>query len=112
MPSVQERQKGLAGNNNYMTGGVISKFKPRVLVQGSLYVFHFVKMLKGNMHHKYDVSSKVAFYTIDLAAGIFLLKNLICKQRGTFCLLTFPSHQPQFTISSGRWKTEPDEKEK
>ena len=71
MSSVQERQKGLAGNNEYMTGGVILKFKPRVLVQGSLYVFHFVKMLKGNMHHKYDVSSKVAFYTIDLAAGIF-----------------------------------------
>ena len=74
MPSVQERQKGLAGNNEYMTGGVILKFKPRVLVQGSLYVFHFVKMLKGNMHHKYDVSLKVAFYTIDLAAGIFFLK--------------------------------------
>ena len=37
------------------------------------------------MHHKYDISLKDAFYIIDLAAGIF---------------------------SSGRWKTEPDEKEK
>ena len=27
--------------------------------------------IKGNMHHKYDVSSKVAFYIIDLAAEIF-----------------------------------------
>ena len=40
-------------------------------------------ILKGNMHHKYDISLKVAFYIIDLAAEIF-----------------------------GRWKTEPDEKEK
>ena len=27
--------------------------------------------IKGNMHHKYDVSLKDAFYIIDLATGIF-----------------------------------------
>ena len=27
--------------------------------------------VKGNMHHKYDVSSKDAFYIIDLAAKIY-----------------------------------------
>ena len=27
--------------------------------------------LKGNMHHKHDVSLKDAFYIIDLAAGFF-----------------------------------------
>ena len=27
--------------------------------------------IKGNMHHKYDVSSKYAFHIIDLAARIF-----------------------------------------
>ena len=32
----------------------------------------FVKIhIKGNMHHKYGVSSKDAFYIIDLAAEIF-----------------------------------------
>ena len=31
-------------------------------------------MIKGNMHHKYDVSLEDAFYIIDLAAGIFFEK--------------------------------------
>ena len=54
------------------------------------------------MHHKYDIGLKDAFYIIDLAAGsLFIL-----------IILTFPSYQAQFTISFGRWKTEPDEKEK
>ena len=29
------------------------------------------KTLKGNMHHKYDVGLKDAFYIIDLAAEIY-----------------------------------------
>ena len=29
-----------------------------------------VQAIKGNMHHKYDVISEVAFYIIDLGAGI------------------------------------------
>ena len=44
---------------------------------------HFKKFLtkslkydfKGNMHHKYDISLKDAFYIIDLAAEIFFFEN-------------------------------------
>ena len=64
------------------------------------------------MHHKYDITLKDAFYIIDLAAEIFFLTILNHKQRGKFCPLSLPSHQPQITISSGRRKTEADEKEK
>ena len=32
---------------------------------------HLLHIFKGNMHHKYDISLKDAFYIIDLAAGIF-----------------------------------------
>ena len=38
------------------------------------YFFHKLFIFKGNMHHKYDVSSKVAFYIKDLAAGIIFEK--------------------------------------
>ena len=63
------------------------------------------------MHHKYDISLKDAFYIIDFAVGIFLEK-FESQENRHICALTFPSHQPQFTISSGRWKNEPDGKEK
>ena len=51
---------------------------------------------KGNMHQKYDISLKDAFYIIDLLAEFFLLKILNHTQRGTFCPLPFPSHPPHF----------------
>ena len=51
------------------------------------------------MHHKYYVSSKVTFYIIDLNR----------KQRGIFCPLTFLSHQPHFSFSSGLVFHLPDE---
>ena len=64
---------------------------------------------KGTMHHKHDVSLKDAFYIIDLAAGFFLLKILNHRQRGTFCPLTLPSHQPHFSFSSASDYLLPDE---
>ena len=38
------------------------------------HTIEFICILKENMHHKYDISFKNAFYIIDLAAGIFFLK--------------------------------------
>ena len=71
------------------------------------------------MHLKYDISLKDAFYIINLAAEIFFGKFWIISKEADFVPslfllinLTFPSHQPQITISSGRRKTEADEKEK
>ena len=54
--------------------------------------------IKGNMHHKHDVSLKDAFYITDMAAWIFL-KILHHKQRGTFCPFTLPSLFPHFSFS-------------
>ena len=57
-------------------------------------------VLKGNVHHKYDVSSKVAFCIKDLVAGIFVLDILNHKQKGTICPLTLPSQQSHFSFLS------------
>ena len=55
--------------------------------------------IKGNMRRKYDISLKDAFCIKDLDAGIFFLKILNHKKRGTFCSLTLPSRQPHISFS-------------
>ena len=82
--------------------------------------------IKGNMHHKYDVSLKDAFHIIDLAAGIFFeiilfeAKRHILSPHFTFSSaslfllisLTFPSHPGDGKLRLMRRKSEADEKEK
>ena len=56
-----------------------------------------IVQLKENMHHKHDVSSKDAFYVIDLAAGIYFGNFFIISKEAHFVpslflliCLTFP----------------------
>ena len=84
-------------------------------------------VIKGNMNHEYDVSSKDAFYIRDLAAEIFFFENFESKVKrhilsshfplssaSLFLLISLklPSHPGEGKLSLMRRKSEEDEKEK
>ena len=52
---------------------LISPNLQKLIVQSTLFFWNddLMKELKGNMHHKHNVSSKDAFYVTDIAAGIY-----------------------------------------
>ena len=75
------------------------------------------QVLKGNMHHRYDVSSIDAIFIIDLAADIFFWKfcifpHFIFSSASLFLLisLTLPSPGWDGKVRLMRRKSEADEK--
>ena len=92
----------------------------RVFREHAPRAFHFFQLraIKGNMHHKYDLTLNMHLISKIWLLGFFFWKFWIMSKEAHFVPslfllinLTFPSHQPQITISSGRRKTEADEKE-
>ena len=59
----------------------------------ALDIFRFAVFFQSKLHLRMDFDSGVGptWYIIDSATEIFFLNH---KQRGTFCPLALPSHQP------------------
>ena len=63
--------------------------------------------LKGNMHHKYDLIWKDAFYNAHTAAGIYFWKIFTISKEALkmsiFCPLTFPPPLAHISSSFGSY---------